>query len=54
MHALGFALFLLVGLMALWLLTFVLGVAVPMWLTLGAVQMLRPKRLVEEEEDKEN
>ena len=54
MHALGFALFLLVGLMALWLLSFVLGVAVPMWLTLGAVQMLRTKRLVEEEEEKEN
>ncbi len=53
MHALGFALFLLVGLMALWMLVFVLGVAVPLWLTLGAVNMLRPKRLLEEDE-KEN
>jgi hypothetical protein len=50
MYTLGFALFLLVGLMALWMLVFVLGVAVPMWLTLGAMQMLRPKRLVDENE----
>ncbi|MCC7453179.1 MAG: hypothetical protein IT222_03345 [Crocinitomix sp.] len=50
MYTLGFALFLLVGLMALWMLVFVLGVAVPMWLTLGAMHMLRPKRLVDENE----
>lgn len=49
MYVLGFALFLLVGLMAFWMLAFVLGVAVPMWLTIGAVEMLRPKRLTEEE-----
>jgi hypothetical protein len=51
MYALGFAVFLLVGLMAFWLLAFVLGVAVPMWLTIGAVHMLRPKRLLEEDEE---
>lgn len=52
--ALGFALFLLVGLMAFWLLAFVLGFAVPMWLTVGTMHMLRPKRLTESEsEDKE-
>lgn len=51
MYALGFALFLLVGLMAFWLLAFVLGVAVPMWLTIGAVEMLRPKRLTEDKEE---
>lgn len=50
MYTLGFALFLLVGLMALWMLVFVLGVAVPMWLTLGVMHMLRPKRLVDENE----
>jgi hypothetical protein len=50
MYTLGFALFLLGGLMALWMLVFVLGVAVPMWLTLGAMHMLRPKRLVDENE----
>ncbi|MDG1915053.1 MAG: hypothetical protein P8I55_10750 [Crocinitomix sp.] len=51
MQALGFALFLLVGLMAFWMLAFVLGFAVPFWLTLGAVHMLRPKRLLDEEEE---
>ncbi|MFT5819077.1 MAG: hypothetical protein ACI8ZM_000299 [Crocinitomix sp.] len=51
MYALGFAVFLLVGLMAFWLLAFVLGVAVPMWLTIGAVHMLRPKRLLDEEQE---
>lgn len=51
MYALGFAVFLLVGLMAFWLLAFVLGVAVPMWLTIGAVHMLRPKRLRDEDEE---
>ena len=39
MIALGFALFLLVGLMAFWTLAFVLGVAVPMWLTIGALHI---------------
>ncbi len=47
--SLGIALFLVVGLMAFWCLTFVLGFAVPYWLTIGAVEMLRPKRLTEEE-----
>ena len=43
------ALFLIIGLMAFWCLTFVLGFAVPYWLTIGAVEMLRPKRLTDEE-----
>jgi len=43
--SLGIALFLVIGLMAFWCLTFVLGFAVPYWLTIGAVEMLRPKRL---------
>ncbi len=51
MLALGFALFLLVGLMAFWLLSFVLGFAVPMWLTIGAMHMLRPKRLVDDSDE---
>ncbi|WP_157454064.1 hypothetical protein [Crocinitomix catalasitica] len=51
MVALGFALFLLIGLMAFWLLAFVLGFAVPMWLTIGTMHMLRPKRLTDSEED---
>ena len=47
MVALGFALFLVIGLLAFWVLVFLLGVAVPMWITLGTIEMLRPKRLVE-------
>ena len=47
MVALGIALFLCIGLLAFWVLVFLLGVAVPMWITLGTVEMLRPKRLVE-------
>ena len=50
MVALGFALFLIIGLMAFWVLAFLLGVAVPMWITLGTIEMLRPKRLVESAE----
>ncbi|MFD1551863.1 hypothetical protein [Putridiphycobacter roseus] len=46
---LGTALFLVIGLMAFWLLTFLMGFALPFWVTLGAMQMLRPKRLTEEE-----
>ncbi|MBD3638671.1 MAG: hypothetical protein HUJ25_15065 [Crocinitomicaceae bacterium] len=47
MVALGFALFLGIGLLAFWVLVFLLGVAVPMWITLGTVEMLRPKRLMD-------
>lgn len=46
---LGTALFLIIGLMAFWLLTFLMGFALPFWITLGALQMLRPKRLTDEE-----
>lgn len=47
MVALGLALFLCIGLMAFWVLAFLLGFAVPMWITIGTIEMLRPKRLVE-------
>ena len=50
MVALGIALFLIIGLMAFWCLAFLLGFAVPYWLTLGAVEMMRPKRLRETED----
>jgi hypothetical protein len=46
---LGTSLFLIIGLMAFWLLVFLMGFALPFWVTLGALQMLRPKRLTEEE-----
>lgn len=51
MVALGFAIFLLIGLMAFWSLAFLLGFAVPYWITLGALQMLRPKRLRDESDE---
>lgn len=52
MVILGFCLFLCIGLMAFWSLAYLLGVIVPMWITLGSLQMLRPKRLVEESSEK--
>lgn len=47
MASLGLAFFLIVGLMAFWLLVFLMGFMVPYWLTIGALHMLRPKRLVD-------
>ena len=52
MVALGIALFLCIGLMAFWVLAFLMGFALPFWLTLGAVEMLRPKRLKEDLDSK--
>ncbi|MFK8037756.1 MAG: hypothetical protein AB8B74_05660 [Crocinitomicaceae bacterium] len=46
---LGTALFLVIGLMAFWLLAFLMGFAIPFWVTIGAMQMLRPKRLTDQE-----
>ena len=46
---LGFSLFLLIGLLAGWVLAFLLGFVVPYWITLGSLEMLRPKRLTEDE-----
>jgi uncharacterized membrane protein YphA (DoxX/SURF4 family) len=48
MVALGFCVFLLIGLMAFWCLAFLMGFVIPFWVTLGTMKMLRPKRLVEE------
>ncbi|MBI3135860.1 MAG: hypothetical protein HYZ14_14375 [Bacteroidetes bacterium] len=47
MASLGLAFFLVVGLMAFWILAFLMGFMVPYWLTIGALHMLRPKRLVD-------
>ncbi len=47
--SLGIATFIIIGLMAFWCLAFALGFAVPYWLTLGALEMLRPKRLTNKE-----
>jgi uncharacterized membrane protein YedE/YeeE len=53
MVALGLALFLCIGLLAFWVLAFLLGFAVPFWITLGTVEMLRPKRLKEQIDSEE-
>ncbi|MDX1650924.1 MAG: hypothetical protein R3277_00410 [Brumimicrobium sp.] len=52
MSIFGLVLFLLLGGMAFWMLLFLLGFAVPYWITLGAIEQLRPKKIFEEEEDK--
>ncbi|MGB0933878.1 MAG: hypothetical protein ACPGU5_06320 [Lishizhenia sp.] len=52
MSVVGIVIFLLLIGMATWLLTFLLGFAVPYWITLGAFEKLRPKRVFEEEEEK--
>lgn len=51
MVALGFTIFLLIGLMAFWCLAFLMGFILPYWITLGTLQMLRPKRLTEDSEE---
>ncbi|MBK9191470.1 MAG: hypothetical protein IPM77_08105 [Crocinitomicaceae bacterium] len=48
MASLGLAFFLCVGLMAFWILAFLMGFMVPYWVTIGALHMLRPKRLSDE------
>lgn len=50
MSALGFTIFLLIGGMAFWLLFFLLGFIVPFWIGLGVFQLIRPKRIFDEEE----
>lgn len=49
MSIFGIVLFLLLGGMAFWLLVFLLAFAVPYWITLGAIEQLRPKRVFDEE-----
>lgn len=50
MSIFGIVLFLFLGGMAFWLLVFLLGFAVPLWITLGAFEQLRPKKVFDEEE----
>ncbi len=50
MSIFGIVAFLLIGGMAFWLLVFLLGFIVPYWVTLGAFEMLRPKRIYEDTE----
>lgn len=53
MSIFGIVLFLLLGGMAFWVLLFILGFAVPYWITLGAIEQLRPKRVFDEEDENE-
>lgn len=50
MSIFGIVMFLLIGGMAFWLLVFMLGFILPYWITLGAMEKLRPKRIHDEEE----
>ena len=49
----GIVMFLILGGMAFWLLLFLLGFAVPFWITLGAIDQIRPKRVFEDEEEEQ-
>jgi hypothetical protein len=49
MSVLGIVLFLLIGGMAFWLLVFLLGFIVPLWISLGVFAKLRPKQVFEDE-----
>ncbi|MCJ8291797.1 MAG: hypothetical protein HRT58_18545 [Crocinitomicaceae bacterium] len=51
MSAFGLVLFLFIGGSAFWLLTFLMGFVLPYWITLGALEKLRPKRILEDEEE---
>lgn len=51
MSVFGIVLFLLIGGMAFWLLVFLLGFAVPYWVTLGVFEKMRPKRIHEDTEE---
>ena len=49
MSIFGIVLFLLLGGMAFWLLVFLMAFVVPYWVTLGAIEQLRPKKVFDEE-----
>ena len=50
MSVFGIVLFLIFAGMAFWLLLFLLGFVVPFWITLGVFEKLRPKRILEDED----
>ncbi len=54
MSILGIVLFLLIGGMAFWMLLFLLGFVVPFWIFLGIGEQMRPKRVFEDKETKED
>lgn len=50
MMSLGFALFLFIFIMAMWVLLFLGTFLVPYWITISVFDMLKPKKFEEEEE----
>lgn len=51
MSIFGLVMFLLIGGMAFWLLLFLMTFAIPYWITLGAIEQMRPKKVFDEEEE---
>lgn len=51
MSVIGIVTFLLLGGMAFWLLVFLMGFVVPYWITLGAIEQIRPKKVFDDEEE---
>ena len=53
MSFIGFAIFLLFGGMAMWMLVFLMGFVLPYWITLGVFQQMKPKRIFEDSDEEE-
>jgi hypothetical protein len=51
MSVFGIVMFLLIGGMAFWLLVFLMAFVLPYWMHLSAMEKLRPKRILEDDED---
>lgn len=49
MTGFGIAIFFFILFLAFWVLIFLATVAVPYWVTLGAFDLLRPKKVLEED-----
>ena len=52
MSIFGIVMFILIGGVAFWLLLFLMAFAVPYWITLGAIEQMRPKKVFDDEEEK--
>lgn len=50
MSILGIVIFLLIGGMSFWLLLFLMAFVVPYWITLGAIEQMRPKKVFDDED----
>ncbi len=51
MSIFGLVMFLLIAGMAFWLLLFLMAFVVPYWITLGAIEQMRPKKVFDDEEE---